>query len=557
MKIKTRPIYTVLFLLFASTVSYAEQLELSPNKPLTLAQVEKVARDNEQVTINAQGWKNIEAGHQVVMQAALNNQPVYGLTVGVGWNKDKPVFQELQGKKVLSQDLLALSAQFNRSSLRAHAAGLGDPLPIDVVRAAMLIRLNTMLKGETGAQKAVAEKYLEFLNLGITPVVPSRGSVGEADITLASHIGLAMIGEWDVFYQGKHQPAKAVLQQLHIAPLDPIGKDFLAILSNNSLMAGKASLLTMDLERLMKKQIALFALMLESYNGNLAPFSESAVNARPFPAMVEIAKQIREQVKGSDLWQTSENRALQDPLSFRTIAYTLGVVRENLQALSQALQIQINASDDNPLVLLQAPNLPAEKSQFQRYKVLNGKNDQANSGAIYPTANFNFLPIANKVEYLNQSLAKLAEVMTQQLIRLENPEFTDLARFLSAPSNQGHAFGAIQKPFVETNIRIKQLAQPLSFSSVTLAGNIEDTATMSGITLDNLQQIIEGINEIDSFQLLHASQAVDLRSEFHLGEKSQALYNAYRQQVPFIAQDRSYTPLLSKGLAFWKNYSVQ
>ncbi|WP_080686622.1 aromatic amino acid lyase [Mannheimia granulomatis] len=179
----------LLALSFTNVSSFA--LQLTPDRNLTLEQVEQVARKNETVNINDQAWKNIEQGYNVILEAALNNIPVYGLTVGVGWNKDKPIFIEKNGTKVVSDELLAVSKKFNKSSLRAHSAGLGDALPIETVRAGMLIRLNTMLNGETGVQREVAEKYLEFLNHGITPVVPSRGTVGEADITLASHIGVS------------------------------------------------------------------------------------------------------------------------------------------------------------------------------------------------------------------------------------------------------------------------------------------------------------------------------------------------------------------------------
>ncbi|WP_373817892.1 histidine ammonia-lyase [Glaesserella sp.] len=522
-------------------------LELSPTRPLTIEQVIDVAKNDTQVSIDSAGWKNLEQGHEVVLQAALNNVAVYGLTVGVGWNKDKPVFKQQDGKKVLSEELITLSKQFNLSSLRAHAAGMGEALPEHIVRAAMLIRLNTMLKGETGVQVAVAQQYLDFLNHHITPVVPAQGSVGEADITLASHIGLAMVGEWDVFYQGKRQPAKAVLETLNIKRLEPVGKDFLSILSTNSVMAAKSVFLTQEAQALYQKQVYLFGLMLEGYNGNVAPFSVASTQVRPFAYVQKAAEDIRNTLAGSYLWEISENRALQDPLSFRTMAYTLGSVLENIHALKNAVEIQINATDDNPLVLIQAPAV--QEPQLKKYEIAHGEY-----GAIYPTANFNFLPVVTKVEYLNQSLAKLAEVMTQQLIRLENPDFTKLSRFLSAANNEGHAFGAIQKPFLETTVRIKQLAQPASFYSATLAGNIEDTVTMSGIALENSQKIIDGIYEIDAFQVLHATQALDLRKPSHISKQSERILNAYRQQVPFIEQDSVYTPLIEKGITFWKQY---
>lgn len=526
-------------------------LELKTHQDLTLQDIEAVARHGQKVSISQDAWENIKAGHQLVLEAAMQGMPVYGLTRGVGWNKDKPVFQGRNGEKFLSQDLLDLSVKFNCSSLRAHALGLGQPLAEEVVRAGMLLRLKAVLKGETGVQAAVAQAYLDFLNHGITPLVPSRGTVGEADITLGAHIGLAMIGEWDVVYQGQRLAAKQVMADLQIPSLEPIGKDFLSIISNNSLMAGKASLFALDCQRLLDKQLALFTLILEGYNGNIAPFSLAASQARPFVGMSHVAERIRQLVQGSDLLKQSKTRALQDPLSFRTMAYTLGAVWDNIEALKAALTSQNNSSDDNPLVLLDAFSLQEENEQLSRYLLKEGR-----LGAILPTGNFNFLPVTNRLEYLNQSWAKLAEVMTQQLIRLENPDLTQLSRFLAAPSNPGHAFGAIQKPFLESNVRIKQLAQPLSFSSATLVGNIEDTATMSGLILQNGRAILEGIYELSAFQLLHATQALDLRQGFECGASSRKIWQAYRKQVPFVQEDVAYTSIIEKSIAFWKAYDL-
>lgn len=527
-------------------------LELGPSHRLTLQEVKEVALAHRQVAISAAGMRNVKRGNEVVMDAALGGVPVYGLNVGVGWNKDHPVFHEVNGRKVLSDDLLALSVKFNEMSLRAHAAGVGELMSADVVRAGMLIRLNTFLSGAAGVQPEVASIYVDYLNHDVTPVIPSLGTVGEADITLASHIGLAMIGEWDVFYQGKRMPAAEVMKQLKIAPLKPVGKDFLSILSTNSLTAGQATLAALETQAFLDKQVRLFALMLEGFNGNVAPFSETAVAARPYAAMAREATRIRDALAGSDLWRRSADRALQDPLSFRTMAYTLGVAQENLRRLAQDLQIQINASDDNPLVLGLAVTArdAGQSEQLQAYRV----DGEQSEGAIYPTANFNFLPVASKVEYLNLSLAKLAESMVQQLIRLENPELTKLPRFLAAKTNHGHAFGAIQKPFVEESIRIKQLAQPVSLYGATLAGNIEDTVSMSGLAVRNTEQILDALYHIAAFQLLEGAQALDLRDGFAPSASSKALLASYRERVPFIAQDTPYSGYIEESAKFWRAF---
>lgn len=522
-------------------------LELDPKHKLSLQEVYEVAYEQRSVKLSPKAVDNIKKAHQILMEAALLNKPVYGLTVGVGWNKDKPVFQEENGKKIISKELLELSKKFNVMSLRAHALGLGEKMDGAVVRAAMLIRLNTLVNGDTGVSLGVAETYVNFLNHGIVPVVPSNGSVGEADITLASHIGLAMIGEWKVTYQGQEYPSIEALKMVGLKPIEIVGKDFLSILSNNSLSNAEAVLNVLKAQRFYHQEIRLFALMLEGFNGNVAPFSEGAVRNSGFEALQEVSAKLRQTLAGSDLWKVSPQRSLQDPLSFRTMNYALANVLMALKDVEVALRIQINRSDDNPLVLLKEES----KTQSSQLDVYNIKGN----GAIYPTANFSNLPVALRIESLNIVLARLAENMTQQLIRISNPDFTKLSRFLNAPSNNGHGFGAIEKPFSQSNITIKNLAQPQSFHSVVLAGNIEDVASMGNLSIKNLGKIIYHLYEISAFQLLEGTQALDLREGFVSSKSSKDIKREYRKNVPFVKEDRIYSEDIFKSIQFAKKIS--
>ncbi|WP_274570967.1 aromatic amino acid lyase [Neisseria leonii] len=284
-------------------------------------------------------------------------------------------------------------------------------------------------------------------------------------------------------------------------------------------------------------------------NGNIAPFSHAAMQARPYPEASAAAADLRQVLTGSDLLKPSSNRALQDPLSYRSMAYTLGEVRSAQARLENALAIQINHTDDNPLVLINGLPEADDSAQMRSYEI-----DGAGSPAIVPTANFNFLPVASAVAALNEAHAKLSEIITQQTLRMENPEITKLPRFLSDPDNSGHAFGAIQKPFAASNEKIKLLARPLWYDGAVLAGNIEDTASMSEQTIQNGSEIIKGLYEIAAYQLLHAAQAVDLRQGLTLSSDSRRLYQAYRGEVPYLRADTPTTPLIEKSIRFLQQY---
>ncbi|NSX88308.1 aromatic amino acid lyase [Agrobacterium tumefaciens] len=514
---------------------------------LTVEQVVGLARDDSaKITLTESAGKRIAEGFDLVMEAALQGKAVYGLTVGVGWNKDRPVFAMRDGKRVLDDDLLKLSRAFNSTSLRAHGAGVGEPMAVEAVRAGMAIRLNQIATGRTGVQSAVAEMYRQFLEQGITPVVPSRGSVGEADITLASHIGLAMVGEGEVFMKGNRIPAARALTEAGIAPLEPVGKDFLSILSTNALTAGQAALLVHDTAGYLEKEAVVFGLALEGFNGNVAPFLAATNELRPFAENTSGALMVRSALDGSYLWSPAKDRALQDPLSYRTMAYVLGGAEIATQDLTKALEIQINHSDDNPGVVAGATDDKAS-GQVSQYFI-----EGEVSGAIYPSAGFEILPVASRVETLNTALVRLSQAITMQTIRFENPDLTHLSRFLAAETNQGHAFGAIQKPLVALLAENQQIGAQAPVGSIAMAGNIEDLDSHAPLSVANLSRILDNLYWMSSIQLLHAAQAVDLRKPGQLGAGTKALFEDYRRTVPFVATDRIYTDDFNEGYRFLK-----
>jgi len=545
---------SIVVMLFALPSMAATTKVVLDGHSLTIDEVLSVSKGEVEVAISPEAMKQVEAGFAVVMEAALQGKPVYGLTTGVGWNKDKSVFEERDGKKVLSEELLARSREFNILSLRAHGGGVGPDLPADVVRAAMLIRLNTFLTGIPGVQPAVVNQYRDFLNKKITPVVPSRGSVGEADITIASHIGLAMIGEWQVDYRGKRMAAADALKEAGLSPIKPVGKDFLSMLSTNAVAAGHAVLAVEEAKNYANKAIVVFGLTLEGLNGNIAPFLKATTEIRPFPGMLKASKMIRDTLEGSYLWQPAEGRPLQDPLSFRTMGYALGNVLDAIEEAEKALIIQINSSDDNPAVIAGVTEVERPDSEYITNYLVKGEQ----KGAIYPTANFDMLPVVARIEQLSHSLARMSQNIVMQTIRFENPNITGLSRFLASEENTlGHAFGAIQKPLGELYAENRQLAMPVSMDGFALAGNIEDTFANSLLAIRNLEKITDNMYYISSIQMLHTAQAVDLRGKVQLAKKTKALYDAYRKVVPFVSFDRIYTADFTKGYEFLKSYTVK
>ncbi|TKB56870.1 aromatic amino acid lyase [Ferrimonas aestuarii] len=515
---------------------------------MTLEQAWSIAEGDAKVDIARKAEKRLDKAYDTLMTAARLGKPVYGLTVGVGLNKDHKLF-DASGE--MTPEALKASKEFQINALRAHSAGIGEPMPAEMVRLGMAIRLNTLLHGQTGVQPEVAELYEAYLNHDIIPVIPSKGTVGEADILLASHVGLAMLGEWEVFYKGERMSSAKAMKKAGIKPLDPIGKDALSILSNNAFATAYAMQGLKDAEQVLKVAPTLFGLSLEGLNGNVAPFLPQTNGVRPFPYVQATSKNILNQLDGSYLWDLNDQRPLQDPLSFRTTGYTFAMAEKAADELESMLKIQINASDDNPAVVLNPEQDYTQYPQVAKY-LIDGK------GGVFPTTNFNPLPVAMAVQQLSVALTQVSHNSVMRTTRLSDDHFTKLPRFLTAPGNVGHAFGAVQKAYVDLHVRNKQLAQPVSFEGVAIAGNIEDTFTNMKLASDNLIEISDNLSSIFGLELFHSAQAIDLRKmdnpKLKLGKETNKMYKAYRQRVTFVDKDRPYTPDFRASTDFVKHY---
>ncbi|MGC6232632.1 aromatic amino acid ammonia-lyase [Hafnia paralvei] len=518
---------------------------------LTLEDAWEIAYSNKEVHIAPAAMKRVEEANQLLMTAASKGIPVYGLTVGVGLNKDKSLF-DAHGQ--LTPEAIAASKAFNVNALRAHGAGIGPAMPDELVRMAMVIRLNTLLVGRTGAQPQVATLYQQLLNNHITPVVPSQGSVGEADITLASHIGDVMMGEWKVHVNGHEQDAASALQAAGITKLDPIGKDALSILSTNAISAAYSAQALLAAKQIINVTPEVFGLSLEGLNGNVAPFLPQSLSVRPFPGVQDTAKVMREVLKGSYLWQHQDGRALQDPLSYRTTVFVLNEAHKEWAEAYQMLSIQMNSSDDNPAVIVNADKSLIENSQVAQYYVHDGKVN----GAIFPTSNFEPLPLTLAIQNLSVAMGHLAHNSVQRTLHLSDDHFTGLSRFLAGEENNGHAFGAIQKPQVAMLANIRSLVNPVSLDGQPMAGSIEDTYTNNLQASTRLTQIADDMRYIYGLELLHASQAIDLRKhknpDITLGEQTGKLYNSYREKVKFVDKDRIFSDDIENSAKLLRQY---
>ncbi len=471
---------------------------------LTLEDARSIALGRMEIEIADEAVERMKRAREVVFALADKDVPIYGFTVGVGWNKDKKVF----GKYF---------EEYNRNLIYAHTLGVGPELGEAQVRATMLARLNTLLSARTGVQLEIVEMYRQFLNLGIHPVVPGRGSVGCGDITNLSHIGLAMIGEGEVHYKGRRMPAAEAIAEAGLKPIVLGPKDGLSIVSSNAQAAGTGALMVERAYRLLDVANAVYCLSVEGLDGNITPLRPEPNEARRMASQIRCAADMRKLLEGSYLQKKGITKTLQDPLSYRCVSNINGTVLDALNYVRPLLEIQLNSTDDNPCII-------PEKEE------------------IISCCNFELTNWVLGFELLGQAVAHLARSACHRTMKLSDPDFTGLSKFLSPNEGAVQAFQTIQKPFTSLDAEIRHLMNPVNTDYFSVAGDIEDHATNAPYVVEKTSRIIDNAFYILGIEAMHAAQAIDLRKPENMGVGSRILYEALRARVPFLSADRPLSP---------------
>lgn len=479
---------------------------------LTLDALYDVVYSRRPVELDPEALKRVGEARQVLFDMAAEGKPVYGLNRGVGWNKDKefdPDFFET----------------YNRNLINSHSLGIGPFCRVEEVRAMLCIRLNSALCGRTGISPEILFMYRDFLNRGIHPMVPRRGSIGEGDISTLSLIGQTIIGAGKVEYRGNIVPATEAMSAEGIPPAVLGPKDGLSIVSSNAQGEAMTAALVYEVKQLMREADAVFSVSLEGLNGGLAPLGEAVNRVRGLKGQMESAERCREFLSGSYLEQPDPGRALQDPLSFRCASAVHGTVLDALDFVERILEIQINATDDNPCILYE-------------------------EGTTSVSQNFETTTLALGVEMLAGALCHVSKCICNRTIHLADPAFTGLSRFLTPQETKTIAFGTIQKVFTVLDSENRMYANPSSMDFMPVAGSIEDHASNLPLAADKAAKIVDNLRYMLGIELMHGAQAADLRGVTVRGKVTGPVCQAFRQVVPYLSHDRNLSIDIEKAYRF-------
>lgn len=516
---------------------------------LTVEQVVKVSRsesgaDYPEVVLDAAVISQLKEIRKDI-EALIPHKTMYGVNTGCGSNKNA----------IISDDDLQ---SYNRKYILAHAIGVGEPLPKEIVRAMMLLRVNSFAAGYSGVRLRLCEMLLELLNNDIVPIIPSRGSVGASgDLIPLSYIGLVLMGqeEAEVFYQGKICNAREVLAKNKIVPLRFQAKEAMALTNGTTMMLAFAALEMKDAFDLVQVANMAAALSLEAFRGERDAFDPRIQNVRQHPGQIAVADQIRRLVDNSSrmtkkaqkilLTDDFEKKCLQpriqDPYSFRCVPQVHGSTLDFLNELKVFVERELNSVTDNPLIF---------KDENGNIEVLSG-------------GNFHGQYLAHRLDFLAIALESLANISERRIFRLINRDLSyGLPANLSGsmePNNTGLMLAQYLAAALVSECKI--LCHPASVDSIPTSGHQEDFVSMGSISALKAGQVLEKTRKVLSIEMLVACQGISVSDSTlgtecgKLGIGTQKIFDLVRSCVAMIKEDRRYDSDRAKIEALIKNRS--
>ncbi len=483
------------------TISLKSEVAID-GRHLGLEDVEAVAVFNRPARVVDEAWSAVEAAQRTVERQFERGAVIYGVTTGFGRlaNVAVPPSQA----RVLQLNLV-----------RSHAAGTGPPFAIPQVRAAQLLRVSTLAAGHSGVRRVVVELALALLNSGVTPCVPSQGSVGASgDLAPLAHMTLTLLGEGDAYFGEQRMPAREALSRAGLEPIILHPKEGLSLVNGTEVMTGVAVLALLRAERLIAAADVIGAMSLESFLGTDAAFDDRINRLRPHPGQARVAENLRKMLAQSEIMRSHRDCGrVQDPYSFRCIPVVHGAVRDAAAYARRVFEIEAISVTDNPLVFPE-------------------------DDAFLTGGNFHGQPVALACDVLKTAMAELASISERRLYLLLNAQERGLPLFLAPQSGVQSGLMLAQYTAAALVSENKGLAWPNSVDSIPTSAGQEDHVSMGMTSARNLDRVLDNVEGALCCELLGALAATDCRRPLRCGAGTQAAYETGRAVVRPLVEDR-------------------
>jgi histidine ammonia-lyase len=477
---------------------------------LTLEAVRDVAVERRAVLLAPDAREMVNQARAVVDEIVANNKLAYAVTTGVG---------KLSDVRIAGDQIRELQVNL----VRSHAVGVGEPLSVAETRAMMLLRANSLSKGHSGVRAIVIDTLCEMLNRGVTPFVPSQGSVGASgDLAPLSHLALALIGEGECFDEkGARISSADALKRAQVKPLTLEAKEAISLINGTQAMLALGTLAILAAETLVNSADVLGGLCCDALKGTDTAFDERIHKARPHIGQMKTAANLRHMLEGSQIRESHRDCGrVQDAYSLRCIPQVHGAVRDTLEHCRNVFEIEANSAVDNPLVFV----IDARKAE----------------GDVISGGNFHGEPLAFALDFLAIALSALAGISERRIERLVNPSLNEgLPPFLAAGAGLNSGFMLPQVTAAALASENKVLAHPASVDSITTSGNKEDYVSMGMTAALKLRRVVDNTRNVLALEAMAVAQALDFLAPLKTSRPGQNAHAAIRSVCPTMDKDRA------------------
>ena len=492
------------------------KIHILDGKSLTIPNLYDLALGRAQAALNIESKHQIEQARALVEHWCDSGEAIYGVTTGFG---------EFSNVSIKTKDI----EQLQENLIFSHAAGTGEPLPIEVVRAMIALRVNALAKGFSGIRLSTVEMLIEMLNRNIVPVIPSQGSVGASgDLVQLAHLVLAMMGRGKVFQKSKEKSrdweiidSRAALLKNKLTPVRLTAKEGLALINGTQMMTAFAALSVYQSRQLVKIADIAAAISVEALRGTDTAFDERIHRLRPYKGQLGVAKNLRMLMRNSELREShrSNDMRVQDAYSIRCIPQVHGASRDAIDYVYDKVSIEINSANDNPLIF------PDDQIHLEG-------------------GNFHGQPIALAMDFISIALSGLASISERRIERLVNGSLSGLPRFLTDSGGLNSGLMVAQYTAASLVSENKVLAHPASVDSIPTSANQEDHNSMGSISAQKAWRVLKNAQTVLAIELLCACQGLDFarilegRKPLKAGAGIEAAYQFIRKYIKHLKEDR-------------------
>lgn len=487
------------------------------NNTLSLEELHLIISQNQKLALSEEAIANINKCREYLdhkMQTQTN--PIYGINTGFG---------SLYSVKISSEDLTTLQENL----MKSHACGTGDEVPHDIVKIMLLLKIKSLSYGNSGVQLVTVERLIDFYNNDILPVVYTQGSLGASgDLSPLAHLCLPLIGEGEVFVDGKRISAKQMLAEKGWETITLKSKEGLALLNGTQFMSAYGAYILIKTEKLTQLADVIGAVSLEGFDGRIDPFNNLIHIVRPHKGQVHTANYMRSILEGSELINQPKKH-VQDPYSFRCIPQVHGASKDAIEYVGRVFKTEINSVTDNPNIFVE-------------------------EDVIVSGGNFHGQPLALALDFLGIALSELGSISERRTYQLISG-LRNLPPFLV--NNPGLNSGFMIPQYTAASIvsQNKQLATPASIDSIVSSNGQEDHVSMGANAATKTLKIVENLERILAIELFNATQALEFRRPGKSSDFIENFVSEYRKVVPTVQNDRILHYDIQKSIQFLNNYN--